>query len=90
MRATARELAATFGLEFRVEAPIALRGWWAAPPLRRALENLGSNAAKYGDPARPVTLSLSERDAGGELSVHNEGDPIPASVSPGSTDLIPD
>ena len=45
--------------------------------LKRVLENLVSNARKYGDPARPITVRVSQSDSQMLLAVHNEGNPIP-------------
>lgn len=44
--------------------------------LRRILDNLSSNALKYGEKDRPVTISVSGRDGQATLSVHNEGNPL--------------
>lgn len=45
--------------------------------VRRVLENFVSNAVKYGRHNGPVTLSCKNLDETVELSVHNEGEPIP-------------
>ena len=39
--------------------------------------NLTSNALKYGVPHAPVTVCTAGEGAWAELTVHNEGDPIP-------------
>ncbi|QCP15026.1 HAMP domain-containing histidine kinase [Pseudoduganella umbonata] len=52
-------------------------GWWDRAALTRAVENLVSNALKYGRPRGPVTIRAAEFDERLQLSVHNEGDPIP-------------
>lgn len=54
------------------------RGIWGAPELRRALWNLMSNALKYGAKDAPVAVAVKKRWDGVEVSVHNEGAPIPA------------
>ncbi|WP_082439440.1 MULTISPECIES: HAMP domain-containing sensor histidine kinase [unclassified Massilia] len=51
-------------------------GWWDESALRRALENLASNAAKYGD-GQQVRLNVAQTHGRVILSVHNCGNPIP-------------
>jgi signal transduction histidine kinase len=77
VRSTCDELTALHGADFRVHAPEQLAGYWSGTAIRRAIENLGSNAVKYGDATRPITASIA--DLGGdaiEISVHNYGPPI--------------
>lgn len=52
-------------------------GWWSRDELQRALENLVSNALKYGAPGTPVRILYGEDSGRLLLSVHNEGDAIP-------------
>jgi len=54
-----------------------VRGWWDRAALRRALENIVGNAAKYGKPGLPVRISVVEQHQRMVLSVHNHGDAIP-------------
>jgi len=56
----------------------AVRGVWDRGALKRALENLVANAVKYGSPATPITIRTDETHGRLVLSVHNEGEPIPA------------
>jgi len=56
-----------------------LEGRWNAEALRRVVENLASNALKYGEPGAPITLALEPRDHGARFAVHNHGRPIPPS-----------
>lgn len=53
-----------------------VKGRWDRVAVRRAVDNLVSNAIKYGTPEAAVTISLE--DLGGEvkISVHNFGNPI--------------
>jgi hypothetical protein len=44
--------------------------------VRRLLENLLTNAIKYGDGKRPVTITLSDEQEAVTLSVYNSGNPI--------------
>ncbi len=52
-------------------------GHWNHEGLRRVIENLVNNAFKYGDPERPVTLTIGQTKHTVHLSVHNYGNPIP-------------
>lgn len=78
----AAELAGTYGDRFVVHADTGVHGIWSAEELRRAVWNLASNAAKYGAANRPITIEVRRTDAGAELSVHNEGVPIPLDEQP--------
>ncbi|MFC5478817.1 sensor histidine kinase [Massilia suwonensis] len=52
-------------------------GYWCRASMRRALENLINNAIKYGD--RHTVKVVAHQTRGRlMLSVHNEGNPIPA------------
>ncbi|RZA32000.1 MAG: PAS domain S-box protein [Lysobacteraceae bacterium] len=51
-------------------------GCWSRDGLHRALENLVTNAFKYGSPETPITVILERGDAGPRLSVHNYGRPL--------------
>lgn len=52
-------------------------GHWCRASMRRALENLINNAIKYGE-GKAVTVKASQARGRMMLSVHNEGNPIPA------------
>ena len=41
------------------------------------IENLTTNAAKYGAPQSPITLTIQQTESSAILAVHNEGPPIP-------------
>lgn len=53
-----------------------VRGVWCRKSMRRALENLVNNAAKYGD-GDAVDIIAAGRHGHLHLSVHNFGAPIP-------------
>ena len=59
-------------------APAAMRGYFAADVLQRALENLIDNAVKYGAPARPITITVNETHGRAIIAVHNHGTHVPA------------
>lgn len=53
----------------------AVTGWWCENSLRRAIENLLSNALKYGDD-EPVSLHVEETHGRMIVTVHNGGHAI--------------
>ncbi|MBS1958285.1 MAG: PAS domain-containing protein [Bdellovibrionales bacterium] len=55
----------------------AVSGNWDPDAIQRVIENLTSNAMKYGDPRTPITVGLRTAPNLVELSVHNQGNPIP-------------
>lgn len=65
-----------FGQQVKVEGE-RIEGYWCRTSLKRVLENLVSNAGKYGDASRPITVSVTRSDTRMLLAVHNEGKPIP-------------
>jgi signal transduction histidine kinase len=56
----------------------AVRGWWDREAIKRALENMAGNALKYGARDTPIRIKADARGGRMVLSVHNEGEPIPA------------
>ncbi|MBC7713075.1 MAG: HAMP domain-containing histidine kinase [Rhizobacter sp.] len=52
---------------------ISLNGTWATNGIRRALENLITNAIKYGSMNTPIIINLEEAKGFALLSVHNDG-----------------
>ncbi|WP_426319248.1 ATP-binding protein [Pseudoduganella sp. R-43] len=53
-------------------------GQWCRASLQRALENLLGNAIKYRTPGTPVLVRVAFHGERVQLSVHNDGEPIPA------------
>jgi signal transduction histidine kinase len=51
-------------------------GNWGSDGIKRAMENLISNALKYGDPAYPVTIRIERKENRAYLTVHNKGNEI--------------
>lgn len=68
----------THGPRFTFNAPKEAFGIWSEEGLRRILENLISNALKYGAKIAPITVTVRTDKEKSELSVHNEGNEIPA------------
>lgn len=58
------------------------KGLWNEDGLRRMLENLLTNAVKYGLKGGLITISLKQQDDSVSLSIHNQGDPIPKEEIP--------
>jgi signal transduction histidine kinase len=73
VREVVEMLRLTHGDRFVVEAPPEVRGHWNADALSRTIENLITNALKYGDPRRPIAIRIRPAHATVTLSVHNEG-----------------
>jgi signal transduction histidine kinase len=67
---------ATHGARFDLEGG-PLQGWWDRAAMKRAAENLVTNAVKYGSADTPITIRTDEIYGRLVLTVHNEGDPIP-------------
>ena len=59
-----------------VDAPASVPGFWDPGGLTRVLENLVTNALKYGDPAGQVTIRVMEMSGRVLLDVHNLGSPL--------------
>lgn len=59
------------------KAVTSINGWWDRDAIKRTLENLISNAIKYG--ARDTPIRISSKEYNGRLlfSVNNLGSPIP-------------
>jgi signal transduction histidine kinase len=74
---TVRELTVVHGSRFQIrnEAGV-VAGYWDHGRITRMLENMATNAVKYGAVEKPITVRLVSKDGELELSVHNEGEPI--------------
>lgn len=53
-----------------------VEGYWCRVSLRRAMENLVTNAQKYGRRNTPIGIHVERIDARALVSVHNDGEPI--------------
>lgn len=58
-------------------SPESVIGQWDTNALLRVFENLISNAIKYGDKEKNITISIEEKSRLVEITVNNEGDVIP-------------
>jgi len=74
---TLRELSMSFGDRFMLETDReSICGYWNAEGVRRVLENLVNNAAKYGKPNELIKVILKQVDHEIQIIVHNLGNPI--------------
>lgn len=63
-------------LEFKTEKN-EIKGIFDGTAIRRVVENLVSNAVKYGDSEQPVSIRVEDREQEVVIRVHNFGNPIP-------------
>ncbi len=76
-RASMEELRSAHGDRLVLQGEHRVRGMWCPEQLRRAIWNLAVNGIQHGAADRPVTIAVARGPAGAELTVHNEGPPIP-------------
>ena len=76
VREICEQSAAVHGPRFE-SAGTSITGWWGRDAIKRALENLIGNAVKYGAPDTPIRIEFVEYHERIQLSVHNEGPPVP-------------
>lgn len=67
----------THGNRFGFIASEPVHGWWSEEALRRAVENLVTNAVKYGDAQQTITLKVVQTHGRALVMVHNHGSYIP-------------
>lgn len=70
------DLRMLYGDRFLFNSHSPVLGYWSADHIKRLIENLASNAAKYGYPNTPITISLIQTSKQICLSVHNEGNTL--------------
>lgn len=73
---TLQELTHTFGERFTFRSTGPVQGNFDPEGLRGILENLVTNAVKYGARNAPITITLDQNDKSVIFSVHNSGNPI--------------
>jgi signal transduction histidine kinase len=77
-RAIIEEQISVHGDRFILKADKNIIGFWDCASIQRMIENLLGNAIKYGTPQCPITVQLVDVNKIVKISVHNEGQPIPA------------
>ena len=70
---TMSDLVLVHGTRITLRACKAVHGYWNFDGLRRVVENLVTNAAKYGSPDTPITVTLEQSGDRVKLAVHNYG-----------------
>jgi PAS domain S-box-containing protein len=70
---TIEELALSHGNRFVLHGTSPIDGYWSSDRLRRVIENLATNAIKYGSKETPITINLTALDEWVELRIHNFG-----------------
>jgi signal transduction histidine kinase len=79
LRTTLESLSGIYGNRFQLECDHAVEGDWDPSFLRRAVENLCTNAVKYGARDAPIKVSVTSAGPGMErvsLQVQNQGEPL--------------
>jgi signal transduction histidine kinase len=76
-RASLEELQTQHGDRFVLVGAESVTGCVDPNALRRAIENLATNAVKYGAPLQPITITVHAVLQRALISVHNEGSYIP-------------
>lgn len=82
IRAVVEEMAIMYGSRFSLDSKEPVEGYWSCDGMRRAVENLIENAVKYSAPDTPIAVSLRRGKKSVELTVHNQGAPIPKNEIP--------
>lgn len=70
---TVSDLKSLYGDRFVIKCEEDSTGEWSYDGLRRVIENLSSNAVKYGEATTPITIRLARLQDKVSLSVHNFG-----------------
>lgn len=70
------DLSFAHGERFVLVADSAIKSNCSRKQIRRVIENLATNAVKYGAPNTPITLTLQQTETQIEMTIHNEGTPI--------------
>ena len=83
-KSTLNQLQDIYGNRFLLQGERTILGIWDPDAIRRILENLCTNAIKYGSPDGIVIVILTETEKTVELSIHNEGKPL----TPAEQELI--
>lgn len=74
---TVSSLEELYGKKFEIQNKAGeIHGYWDPMGIHRLIENLASNAIKYGTPETKVTITLEVGMNWVEIAVHNFGNPI--------------
>lgn len=76
VKKTVEELISIHGERYILTAESEIQGYWDAKGVRRIIENLCSNAVKYGFANTPIEVILKKTDADAIIKVRNLGELI--------------
>lgn len=76
VRDVLRDFSPIHGERFEMRGKACVEGYWCAERLKRVIENLLTNAVKYGGGETAITVNLSQDKQHTTLKVHNHGNPI--------------
>jgi len=76
LREVVEDLSFAHGDRFVVISDSDVRSYCSPKEIRRVIENLATNAVKYGTADAPITLTLQQTETQINLTIHNEGNPI--------------
>lgn len=74
---TMQDLIHIHGERFKVECEESIKGHWSSDAIKRILENLCTNAVKYGDENSKISITAQQVENGVLLRINNKGNPIP-------------
>ena len=74
------EVSVVHGNRFDYFGPSELRGFWDSSLLQRTISNLLTNAVKYGDANKKITIKAYQENNLIYVSVHNFGESISSEV----------
>lgn len=77
IKETCDDLSQVYEKQIQTGTLPSVQGRFDCSGIKRALENLITNAVKYGSDDRPILISLGQSKTEVCLQVHNEGNPIP-------------
>lgn len=76
LESTIEDLATVHGDRFQLHMDEMIKGHWDSIGIRRVVENLLTNAMKYGAQDKPIQIKLFKDQTHDFISVHNEGTPL--------------
>lgn len=76
LRAILAELATVYGDRFQFQGPGVLQVHWDPRAIARVIENLATNAVKYGDSLKPIAVTLESVAERVFIKLHNFGSSI--------------
>lgn len=76
VKETIQDLSMIFGERFKLSEASNINVHLGQKAIKRIIENLCTNAIKYGSPSEPVEIVIQERNESILISIHNEGTPI--------------